>query len=171
MINKKWLIPMVIIFVVIFLSASICSAQDDEFARRTLKGLTGVKIVIGDLFPVLKEGGLTEDQIRTDVELKLRMAGIRVLSNEEWPSGLLPYLYVRVYGSKSEIGFVAINIYIGLKQDIILTRNPLISSEAFTWSTEYTGHVGVKKITIIRESIKDLVDEFLNAYLSVNPKK
>jgi hypothetical protein len=53
-------------------------------------------------------------------------------------------------------------------QDISLVRND-IQSIASTWSTASYGTTG--SLANIRGKIKDLVDEFLNAWLSVNPKK
>lgn len=48
----------------------------------TLKGLKGVYVVIEDLNEEVIKDGLTVDAIRTDVELKLRLAGIPVLLEE-----------------------------------------------------------------------------------------
>jgi hypothetical protein len=172
MINKRWLIPMILIFSVIFLFTSICSALDDEFSRRTLKGLEGIYVLIEELDPALKERGLTKDQIQTDVELKLRMAGIRILSEKELlTSPGLPSLYIAINAVKLDMIF-AFDIYVGLDQYIKLTRNPLIISLAATWSTTGIGSVGETRVREnIREKVKDLVDKFINAYLSVNPKK
>jgi len=40
-----------------------------------------------------------------------------------------------------------------------------------TWTTGLTGTTGNLNIRGVRDHIKDLVDQFINAYLAVNPKK
>jgi hypothetical protein len=44
-------------------------------------------------------------------------------------------------------------------------------SGATTWSVTAVGTVGRENLRNIRDFIKDDVDKFVNAYLSVNPKK
>jgi hypothetical protein len=58
-------------------------ALDDEYSRESLRGLRGVHVIVEVLRPAVKKGGLTEAMIRTDTELKLRLAGIRVLTQDE----------------------------------------------------------------------------------------
>lgn len=50
-------------------------AADNEIARSSLKGVKAVKVVI-EVSPIASQNGLTEASIRTDVELKLRLADI-----------------------------------------------------------------------------------------------
>jgi hypothetical protein len=53
-----------------------------------------------------------------------------------------------------------------------LDRDPSIKIfAATTWDVAELGTVGRVNLRSIRERIKDLVDMFINAYLSVNPKK
>ena len=144
-------------------------AQDDEFNRQTLRGLKGVHVVIECLNPETKGGGLTEDRLRTDTELKLQKAGIKVLSEREnqmtpgRPSmyvniSILKYRYFPVYVYKNSIELV---------QDVYLVRAYKIKTGAVTWSVSATGIA--PKFEDIRTSMEDLVDYFINAYLSANP--
>lgn len=41
---------------------------------------------------------------------------------------------------------------------------------AATWNSSWTGSVGRDNSSAIRDRVKDTVDEFINAYLSVNPR-
>ena len=113
-------------------------------------------------------------QLQTDVELRLRQNGIKVLSEEEKSLTLgMPSLYVRVsvmINDKSQL--VVYSISLQLQQNVLLLRDPTkICPGASTWDTGSFGTVGESKIGTMREDIKDKVDEFINDYLAVNPKK
>ena len=58
------------------------SAQT-EMDRKSLRGLKGIAVVVEALQPEAERDGLTKSQIKTDIELKLRQAGIHVLTTEE----------------------------------------------------------------------------------------
>lgn len=50
----------------------------DVVSAVALGGITAVKVLVESLPPGANVIGLTKEQIQTDVELKLRMAGMRV---------------------------------------------------------------------------------------------
>src|SRR5213083_864156 len=64
---------------------------DDEDTRKALAGLKGVlvEVFVTDTEESRRDG-LVLEQLQTDVELKLREAGIRVFSREEpWTAALV----------------------------------------------------------------------------------
>lgn len=127
----------------------------------SLKGIRGVMVVVEDLSEGTLKLGLTKEAIRTDVELKLRLAGIRILAANPGE----PYLYINVNVLPS--GAVA-NVSVALTQPVKLIRDPGIEVLADTWGHEILiTHPTTREI---RSATKDLVDQFLNAWLSVNPK-
>lgn len=145
-------------------------AYDDEFSRPTLKGLKGVHVLVESLKEDIVKAGLNKETIQTDVELKLRLAGIPVLTREECveePGS--PYLYVIAGVLKSELCGYIVKLDVEVKQEVRLVRSPAIQKDAATWSVGGFGRTSDLKG--IRECIKDQVDIFINAYLSVNPKK
>ena len=160
------------LLIVLFLliPSSVYAQTDDEV--ESLRGLKGVYVLIDSLHPDIEADGLRENQIHTDVELKLRLAGIKVLNEVEYlmEKGK-PYLYIRFNSFRHESGLHIINIGVGLNQSVYLERDLNIKVYgAVTWDLYYTGTVGAKNVNQIRDIIKDLVDEFINDYLSVNPK-
>jgi hypothetical protein len=138
----------------------------------TLRGLRGVEVVLETLPSEVEQAGLTSTTIRTDVELKLRLAGITVLSKEErLEQPGFPYLYISVNVVLSQhypkLAYYALDCE--LHQYVTLTRDTSISTDASTWDKHLLG--GTTTLQNIRDNLKDLVDKFINAYLSVNPKK
>jgi hypothetical protein len=177
--SQKWNMeaqPMKNAFVTIAAALLFCSilmAQDNEETRKSLKGLAGVYVSI-TLAPNAAKIGLSEKQEQVDVELRLRMAGIKVLTEEEWLKvNARPLLNVILGMQEIALGQgnYAHRIDISLAQLVTLPRNPQILISAETWRKGYVGVIHSKNIDRMRDQIKDAVDAFVNAWLSVNPKK
>jgi hypothetical protein len=148
-------------------NSAYVQAQDFATRRATLKGIDAVSVIVEDLSDGAKLIGLTRETIQTDVELKLRLAGMRVTTQEEsYTLPGMPSLYIRVTLTDHA---EAASIEGQLWQNVKLDRNGQSAFGATTWSTILvTTHPHAQTI---RENVKDVVDEFLNAWLSVNPKK
>jgi hypothetical protein len=131
----------------------------------TLKGITAFHVSIERLNPDAEDGGLTRDQIRTDVELRLRKAGIMVSGSAA------ESLYINVNLIKSPQGLYTYSILVMVRQSTRLLRNPAIMSFATTWWRGSDGLVGSTNLRKVRDILADLVDEFCNTYLEQNPKK
>jgi hypothetical protein len=158
-----WLVT---VFLVGIASLSI-QAQDDEVFNASLKGISAVFVWVEPLPSGAKELGLSEEIIQTDVELKLRLAGMRVVKQEEGvklPGS--PYVYVRVTVTD---GAGVADINVNLRQNVLLARNRQFALAAETWSKGFLMVLPTSQR--IRVEVKDLVDKFLNAWLSVNSKK
>jgi hypothetical protein len=110
---------------------------------------------------------LTAENIQTDVELTLRLAGIRPVTKEERlkiPAS--PYIYVKVIVSSDA---KAASVEVELNQNALLERNGDFAPGVTTW--EMGGLITNPSARFARNGLKDLFDQFLNAWLSVNPKK
>ena len=146
---------------------------DDEYSRKTLAGLTGIYVLVEHLSDEAQRDGLDTTQIRTDVELKLRQAGISVLTQQEWlATAAAPYLYVNVQVIKNPAHVYAFSADVELRQRVTLVRNPSTLILAPTWSaTGIIGTAGSQRLASVREDVRDLTDQFINAYLAANPKR
>lgn len=168
--NKNWLF-ISIIFPLLLLTSNLVYSEEDKDELESLKGLKGVYVLVESIPSEIIEEKLTKEQIQTDVELKLRLAGIKVVPREErfstpgWPT-----LYINVNAILRKEGLVVYNIHIQLEQSVYLKRATKTEITATTWSNGSIGFVGLGKMREIRDSIKDMVDIFINDYLSVNPK-
>ncbi len=157
---------------IVFLICGNAYAQDIEQTRNALRGLTGIYVMTeSPLDEDANRGALSQDAVRTEVELKLRQAGVRVLSKEEWEKiPGKPYLQVWPRVLKGGVlGGYIYYITVEFKQHVSLVRSPGILVFASTWSTEHMGYT--PELKDIRERMKERVDRFIDAYLSVNPKK
>jgi hypothetical protein len=142
-------------------------AQSDAYSNGSLKGISSVYVVVEELDDDAKIIGLTEGAIQTDIELKLRLAGMRVVSEKEGMqlSGS-PHIYVRAALAPSA---KAACVEVGMEQNVLLQRTRECLPGVKTWETG--GTILNPTAQGIRNHIKDQVDIFLNAWRSVNPKK
>jgi hypothetical protein len=147
----------------------------DNYAGSSLRGIPGVYVAVQPLAPEIEKNGLTAAQLRSDTELRLRTAGIGVLSREEWSKtkgGPVCYVEVDVVNDillsqvlKSDL--YAYTITVELNQDVILLRDTSIQALSPTWSSSYLGITN--SLPRIRDKVRDMVEEFVGAYLVVNP--
>jgi hypothetical protein len=174
---KSWIVLIIVVLAFLTHGSSIYSITPiKEMAVQSLEGLSAIYVVVEHLNPEIEgKGGLTSGQIQTDIELKLRMAGIKIASTSgasEIPG--MPFLYVKVSTMSMSLykmpELYACNINISLNQWVYLSRDLSISAIASTWERQFFGTVGISRIGSIRDVIKDKVDIFINDYLSVNPK-
>jgi hypothetical protein len=145
----------------------------------SLKGLEGVEVLVEELKSELENFNITAVQIQSDVETKLREAGIKILSkeeNEKAQSQRKPYLYLRITSYKPPGGreVVAFSMDLALKQQVVLAGGPTVPAKPFyapTWYVGVVGIVGWKNLATVRESASTLTDQFIDAYRSMNAKK
>ncbi len=141
-------------------------ADDTPQSRASLKGITTLTVVVENLDPDAERDGLTRNQIQTDVELRLRQAGIRL------SPAASEYLYIAVPARKrsAEFPLYGYAILVEFRQPVIVLRDPPITVYATTWSIVAAGSVGAASLRPIRSFVVDYVDQFINAYLEQNPK-
>ena len=141
-------------------------AQDN---RDILRDLQRCGVLIEDLQPQIERDGLTKRQLQADTELKFRMAGIKVLSHKEVQEKSSPFFYLRIRVLKLRSGCYSYHIAADLCEKVLSVRKSYLTWAA-TWS-QLPETIGFTcRLSDIRQDAKDMVDGFINAYLSVNPK-
>ena len=136
-----------------------------------LAGLQGVGVIVEAFQPEAKKYGLTEQAFRKLTESRLRQYGIRILTGQQHlQTPGRSYLHVGITPViLEEIDFVAVSITIRLNELIALWRNPTTVVMATTWDTGQVMLVEKDKLDVIKETTRNLIDEFINAYLAANP--
>ena len=159
-----------------FLAVATGYAEDSAVTRQTLKGITGVSIIVEDMQPNLlkyekstKNFTVTKAQIRRDVEQRLKNTGIKVLTPEVWKDTPgCPVLYVNVNTHESEKYRFAYNIQLELRQVVSLVANPQIRTLTPTWGINITGVAHIGTLALISKDLGVLLDRFIQAHAAVN---
>lgn len=156
-------------FVVLGLVAMspISFAQDMDQTRATLRALKGVEVLVESFNPEIEKDGLLSGQLRADIEAKLRMAGITVLREKE-RAITPPMLCIDAQVTKPISSLYVFHVEIALRQNVLLQRDQGIMVHGVTWSRGKIGNT--HNISEIRQYITDKVDQFIDAYLSVNQR-
>ena len=160
----------VTLLITISLSGGIATTiRADDAEISVLRGLKEVFVDVEDLDFRVERVGLTTEHLRTDAELKLKRAGIKVQSEKEsmkTPGSPQLHIMVKVLGTST--GNYAAHIRIELREAVSLVRHP--GMEVFT-STWTTGKFGVtQSLTDVREQEQALLDTFIAEYIAANPK-
>lgn len=174
-----WLLKTVCALICLLLLTINVFAQTDE--KETLKGITGFDVFVIP-FNAEHEGDEIKSlisQMQRDTEIRLRKAGIRVLNGTKASKGeddsqiatLKIDPHITALGKPLE-GLYLYTFSLEIDQDIRLIRNPNITRRfAPTYETSRaTGIIGQSKLANLRDEVADLVDTFINDYLTVNPK-
>lgn len=113
---------------------------------------------------------LSDAQLQTQVELRLRRAGVPVLKECDPKTVCVPQVLVKlaVFQMKGKVDLMTCVITIECNTIVAAVGQPDRRLMATVWTNENT--IVALDNTTIREYIDDLVDEFANDYLSVNPK-
>jgi hypothetical protein len=141
-------------------------AINDASAHATLKGIKAIRLAVAPVKPDFSQDGFTTAQLQTDIEARLKLAGIPV----DPQAG--ECLVVTVTTAKINKGYYAYSIDLDLYQPVILVRTPTISASALTWGVgARVGALDTARLHEIRSEVVGFVDQFISAYLEQNPKK
>ena len=148
-----------------------------EFERPRLAGVKQFKVVVEDFADEAAAAGigLTKEQVRTDVELRLREHALPVTDKAA------AYVYVKVeiinlgvageVQKESPLAMInALHVTVSFSQPVRLVANSELAS-ATTWSMDYIGIAGNDRaLPRVSSTIRDFVDSFSNDYLAANPR-
>jgi hypothetical protein len=137
--------------------------------RELLRGLDGFRLAVDRIRPDVERDGLFRSTLREDMELRLRMGGIKVLSEEEAEKNPdAPCLYLYVDALKCSLGYVY-KIRLSLMEPVKLVRN---NAKVSATVLRIPDELGItSNLSEIRDAAGDLVEEFVKAWKAVNPKK
>ena len=157
---------LVLFFGFLVLPNQIFSQTDSSI--KALKGFDTLKVEVEQLAPDLQKAGITTEEIQTDVETKLRQAGLKVKNKNET---VTPYvvLYVSVNSIDNGVGGFAVSITSSLNQLVVLDRNKSLVSVASTWDSRSIVSAVKEKVQSIRDFVNIQTDSFIAAYRKANP--
>jgi hypothetical protein len=140
----------------------------DEVEARPLKGARKVFVMVEEISPLLSDAGIDAQGLTTTIELRLRRMGLEVIPVKP---GHPTYLHLAISTLPAEKNVtVAYNMALSLADDVTLGRNKMLLPGTFTWQHSTLGVAGTYKIReSVEHSLDDLLNEFENAWRSVNP--
>jgi hypothetical protein len=178
-------------FLLIFMiTAFVCRADDRARDRESLRGIKSVVVRIHafehEWASELAKAGLTESVLQASIERQLEKSGIAVVAEEtskrNETEGILNVRMkfldpeppkktfftaeeetIERFDSKKKYVYA---IRLNFRQPVSLQRNPESTIFAITWQTE---SVGLRRLALIREDFENVVNAFIEAYLSENP--
>ena len=191
-IKSIWILAISAALLALILVTEPGLADDKARDRKTLQGIQSVIVVVprveAEWQTELEKMGLSESRLQADIEAQLENAGIRVIAEEASKrSEFEGILYVRLRFNDPEPAkktFKSIDdkdekievvdlkkkyIYatrLNLRQLVSLKRDPSAEAFSITWQAE---SVGMRRLSLIKEDIKRLIDVFIEAYISENP--
>jgi hypothetical protein len=152
--------------------ATVVPQTDQAMGVKSLIGISRLSVGIEELGTEALADGLSGDLLKTDVELKLRLAGIEVPSEFA-----VPCLQVQIKYWINRMGQNHIPIIYNFHVAISLMQyaNLFRTGEPMTVVTMQITNYGSGPIgegsEHVRRSVRGLMDKFINEYLAVNPKK
>ena len=156
-----------ILLVILF---SWCNGFSQNVLQNSLEGLNSfyVQIIAPES---LSKHGISESQIKNDVELKLRMAGITVSDvYGSVDSGSLAIFIGSTRITNGSIRSFSFQLCVLEYVKSNRIKDPLIITWMATSGGYQSNTSNVEYSTLIRDNIKDLLDYFINDYLRDNPK-
>jgi len=168
MLSKVFRISVFTTVFVMRLMSEVNGQSENE--KKSLKGITKLAVLVEYIFPEIERDVIKRSTIQTEVELKLRMAGIKVIKplDNNFIEGN-PYIHVYPHILKLDEVHYAFKNSVELKQSVKIFRNDEFIT-ATTWENGSLGLAAKPQLNVIRDNIKDLVDVFINDYLEMNPK-
>ena len=169
-----------ILVAILSIASILCFAgSSSAFSRTdTLRGIEGIEILIEEFKPEV-EDFISVLQAQTDLEGKLRQAGIRILTkeeNEKLQPQRKPYLYVKItaYKPPARRDVLAFNAEMSLKQQVRLNscrENPDAVFYSPTWYKNSVSVVTLRNAGEIKNVLDDLTEKFIKAYITAKAKK
>ena len=140
-------------------------AAADNPLKASLKALDTVKVQVS-ISQSLLNIGMTEDRVRTDVELQLRKAGLKVD-----PALEQPYLWVEAVGVQGPgTDNWACLISVSLYENVKVERNGEEIVAGVWGPAEYVLYLPENVVDEVSSTFTNKIDDFLNDWLRVNPR-
>ena len=151
-----------LLLILLLFSLNAVGADKKTYSLTGLEGIApdGLDITIED-YPI-KDKTFNEKAIENQVELKLKLAGIRVNTR----AGNYIYVNARPHPMGVKTGGYAISIEAYRRDVTFEANNKQYRCEASVWDRG-----SITSADDLRDSINKHMDEFLLAYLKANPKK
>lgn len=153
----------------LFLVSACCAQDVPQFSPDGLEGIKGFRLLIEDIKDTtLIEDGLTADRIRRFLEINLRDNGILVSDSlgEAAQATLKAAVQTQINGDQRV--FVAA---LAVEQPVLFVRDKNLLGTARSWDEIALGQSDESQSAkLVEQAFAKLLDSFLTAYFTANPK-
>ena len=134
--------------------------------KDVLRGLEQVSVVVERLKPEIERDGLYSSTIQSDAEMKLKMAGMKILETDDsLQSEEIPCLTIQVNALKYSDGYIY-DARVFLREPVVLLRKQKRISGT---TLRIRGQFGCTSyLSDIREEAKDALDNFIKVWQEAN---
>jgi hypothetical protein len=141
------------------------AATNTPMDRATLRGLHGLKVVVEPPSPELESAGINAENLRAQIEERLRNAGVTIDPQAR------EFLGLGFMAALEKKGATALCLHLDLYQNVSLERDATIKTATETWGTQSVVLVWPKQLNEVAGStVDELTTQFINAYKSANPQ-
>jgi hypothetical protein len=145
-----------------------------EVSPGVLHGLTSLGLRVEYEGDPQRTAGLTAAQLRSEVQLRLHVAGLNILDDGQWQKGSgSSYLYLDVHSLPLTEHAGSPDAYcytfsLDLMQNVMLRSKPDVSTMACTWSEACSIVVPRKELRRVTEMVGTLTLDFVKAVEAAN---
>ncbi len=153
--------------------SSLAEQPAEAPERESLRGVTGVEVLVEPLNVEIEERGLETDTLQREIKQRLQKAGVKVLTEPErlrTPAAAM--LVIRLDALHDRIGRYFYSIDLFLTQRVKLEGRPDSDLFAVTWKK--FGPIGIvadDNIKHLETQVLQKADQFIKDYLAVNPNR
>jgi hypothetical protein len=144
---------------------------DTPAERSTLKGLTGLRVLVDSVPPEVAKRGLRSADLQAEIEARLKAAAIPLLTADDRAAGN-PTLHLSLAIFADDSGEETIFSYwrqLTFRQETRLTRAPAVRVAAITWQASGAlATVSTEGLKKFRDDVRRDVDLFVAAYREAN---
>lgn len=138
--------------------------------RESLRGLSGVEVLVEPFSLELEQGGLQPVTIQNDIRQRLQKAGVKVFTERERLAAQAgAFLVVRLDAVHDRIGRYFYSIDLLVKQRVRSEGRDAPELSAVTWMK--SGGIGIvadDNVKHVEDQVRRKVDEFIKDYQAVN---
>ena len=153
------------------LAVALCplpALAEEDASTMMLKGLRRVAVLVEKIDSELEQVGVTQNELRTLVELRLRRMGMEVVALRGRTPGT-PMVEVTATAMNLSDSLVACSMELRIDESVILDRNKKWLPGAYTWSQATLGRFGsAKAVPSVEQMLNGLLNKLENDWLSVN---
>jgi len=149
--------------------AAVTGTQQD-----VLRGLSTVDLLVERMNGDALQAGFDPAEYTHDAATRLREAGLHVRkAYEPDDSSSVPCLYLRVSAMVQPDEHIAVySIGLEMFEQVHLARLPDVFALGSIWRAhERIGKLDTDHLAVVRDKVKDEVDEFIDAWLAANDRQ